>query len=241
MTSALQNLTAALKLLSDPTRLRLCGLLARGELAVQELMTVTGLQQSRISNHLALLKRAGLVRDRREGTWSFHLLVEPAEHTPLSPQLYAAVVEPWIEGPEGQRDQLALKRVLEHRREKSRQTHDRLAERWERGQEFVQRLAARRGVGPGNAARAGDCRPRLRHGFLSAQFAALGANVIAVDHSERMLATARKKSSLARWSFAEVSWMRCRLRMAPLTRRLPTSCFITCPISPPQPQRFIAS
>ncbi|MCY2956647.1 MAG: class I SAM-dependent methyltransferase [Planctomycetota bacterium] len=30
-------------------------------------------------------------------------------------------------------------------------------------------------------------------GFLSAQFAALGANVIAVDHSERMLATARKK------------------------------------------------
>ena len=64
--TALANLQSTLKLLSDPVRLRLCALLARAELAVQELVTITGLQQSRISNHLSLLKRQGLVRDRRE-------------------------------------------------------------------------------------------------------------------------------------------------------------------------------
>ena len=47
---------------------------AFSELAVQELVTITGLQQSRVSNHLSLLKRAGLVRDRREGSWSVPLV-----------------------------------------------------------------------------------------------------------------------------------------------------------------------
>ena len=65
MASAVASLQNTLKLLSDPTRLRLLGLLSRAELAVQELVSVTSLQQSRISNQLALLKRAGLVRDRR--------------------------------------------------------------------------------------------------------------------------------------------------------------------------------
>src|SRR5262245_16702831 len=105
---SLLTLTAALRLLSDPTSLRLCGLLACGELAVQELVSVTGLQQSRISNHLALLKRAGLVRDRREGTWSFHSLVEPSERGPVSPQLFQAVVQPWLDSAEGRADQQAL-------------------------------------------------------------------------------------------------------------------------------------
>lgn len=193
MATALQTLTSALKLLSDPTRLRLCGLLARGELAVQELVTITGLQQSRISNHLALLKRQGIVRDRREGTWSFHSLVEPAADAALSPQLYAAVVEPWIASPEGLRDQAALRTVLEHRREKSRQAHDRLAERWEMGQEFVH--GSLRAEVYAQAVPPGLCIADLGcgTGFLSTQFAAMGARVIAVDHSERMLAAARKK------------------------------------------------
>ena len=94
MASALATLTSALKLLSDPVRLRLCGLLAQNELAVQEMVAATGMQQSRISNHLTQLKRAGLVRDRREGTWSFHSLVEPSEQGPLTTQMYAAAPKP---------------------------------------------------------------------------------------------------------------------------------------------------
>ena len=54
------------KTLSDPTRVRLLSLLEREELAVQELMEVLGMAQSRVSRHLAILREAGLVRDRRD-------------------------------------------------------------------------------------------------------------------------------------------------------------------------------
>jgi ArsR family transcriptional regulator len=195
MATAVQHLTTALKLLSDPTRLRLCGLLAHGELAVQELVSITGLQQSRISNHLALLKRAGLVRDRREGTWSFHSLVEPDERGPLTPALFAAVVQPWQNGDEGRRDAAALAAVLEHRREKSRQVHDALAERWESGQTFaggtLRAEVLAQAWPPGLVVADLGCGT----GFLTTRLAAAGARVIAVDHSERMLAAARRKKT----------------------------------------------
>jgi SAM-dependent methyltransferase len=57
----------ALQLFGDPTRLRLAALLARHELTVTEITAVTGLGQSRVSTHLAKLKEAGVLRDRREG------------------------------------------------------------------------------------------------------------------------------------------------------------------------------
>lgn len=197
MTTALVSLTAALKLLSDPTRLRLCGLLARSELAVQELVAITSLQQSRVSNHLALLKRAGLVRDRREGTWSFHSLVEPQVGGPLPPQLWLAVIEPWQGSAEGQRDLQALAAVLERRRQRSREVHDRLAERFDAGLEFST-----------GSLRAEILAAALPHqftaadlgcgtGFLSEQLATHCARVIAVDHSERMIAAARRKQTQA--------------------------------------------
>ena len=88
VTTTLDSLQSTLKLLSDPLRLRLCAILGRAELAVQEMVAITGLQQSRVSNHLSLLKRAGVVRDRREGSWSFHSLVEPSDDGPLSPSLF---------------------------------------------------------------------------------------------------------------------------------------------------------
>ena len=53
--------------LADPTRLRILLALKENELSVAELQEVLGVGQSRISNHLSLLKGAGLVRDRREG------------------------------------------------------------------------------------------------------------------------------------------------------------------------------
>ena len=59
--------TQLYRLLGDPSRLRLLALLSRHELSVAELTEVTGLAQSRVSTHLARLKRAGLVRDQRQG------------------------------------------------------------------------------------------------------------------------------------------------------------------------------
>lgn len=197
MAGALSTLPSTLKLLSDPTRLRLCALLARHELAVQEIVAVTGLQQSRVSNHLSLLKRAGVVRDRREGSWSFHSLVEPAADRPLSPELYAATVLPWLESDEGAPDGKALAAVLEQRRRKSREMHDLLAERWQGTQEFTAGTLRAEVL-----AMAWPCGTRVVDlgcgtGFLADWLAGRSATVIGVDHSERMLTEARRNASHA--------------------------------------------
>ena len=61
-----------LRLLSDPTRMRLLALLDCEELTVAELSSVLGLAQPRVSTHLAKLKDAGLVRDRRAGVSAYY-------------------------------------------------------------------------------------------------------------------------------------------------------------------------
>jgi ArsR family transcriptional regulator len=63
--------SALLRLLSDPTRVRLLALLEREELTVAELSSVLRLAQPRVSTHLAKLKEADLVRDRRAGVSSY--------------------------------------------------------------------------------------------------------------------------------------------------------------------------
>lgn len=63
-----------LKLLADPTRLRLLSLLHREELSVAELQDILGMAQSRISSQLALLRQTGLVSDRRDGKKAFYSL-----------------------------------------------------------------------------------------------------------------------------------------------------------------------
>jgi DNA-binding transcriptional ArsR family regulator len=63
-----------LKILSDPTRLRLIALVMREELSVAELQEILGMGQSRISSQLALLRQASLVADRRDGKKAFYSL-----------------------------------------------------------------------------------------------------------------------------------------------------------------------
>jgi ArsR family transcriptional regulator len=64
--------TSLLRLLSDPTRVRLLALLEREELTVAELSAVLRLAQPRVSTHLAKLKEADLVRDRRAGVSAYY-------------------------------------------------------------------------------------------------------------------------------------------------------------------------
>lgn len=63
-----------LKLLSDPTRLRVLALLVHEELSVAELQEILDMAQSRISSQLALLRQAELVTDRREGKKAYYSL-----------------------------------------------------------------------------------------------------------------------------------------------------------------------
>ncbi len=64
--------STCLKVLADPTRVRLLALLEREELTVAELASVTRLAQPRVSTHLAKLKEADLVRDRRAGVSAYY-------------------------------------------------------------------------------------------------------------------------------------------------------------------------
>ena len=62
------------RLLADPSRLRLLLLLEVQALSIAELIEVTGLAQSRVSTHLARLRRAGLVEDQRTGGAALYAL-----------------------------------------------------------------------------------------------------------------------------------------------------------------------
>lgn len=68
-------------LMSDETRLRCLVLLQReGELCVCELTHALGESQPKISRHLAMLRDAGVVSDRRQGQWVYYRISEVLEY-----------------------------------------------------------------------------------------------------------------------------------------------------------------
>src|SRR5580693_6281699 len=72
------------KTLGDPTRRAIFERLARdGELTVRALTGPAGVSQPAVSKHLGVLKRAGLVRDRRDGRET-HYSAEPRGLAPLA-------------------------------------------------------------------------------------------------------------------------------------------------------------
>jgi DNA-binding transcriptional ArsR family regulator/protein-L-isoaspartate O-methyltransferase len=79
----LEAWSARLKVLADATRVRLLALLEHEELTVAELSSITRLAQPRVSTHLARLKEAGLVRDRRAGVSAYYrfdeAVLDPAQ------------------------------------------------------------------------------------------------------------------------------------------------------------------
>jgi DNA-binding transcriptional ArsR family regulator len=62
--------------LADPKRLCVLESLAAGELSVSELSTRVGCQVPNMSQHLAVLRSAGLVATRREGSTVFYRLAD---------------------------------------------------------------------------------------------------------------------------------------------------------------------
>lgn len=101
------------KSLSDETRLRILALLYSGELCVCDLMAILDLPQSTVSRHLAALRHAGLVDDRRHGVWIYYSLVSPS--TPLEVDLLTLLEQRLSEQPQAQNDRAAL---LQRQREK---------------------------------------------------------------------------------------------------------------------------
>ncbi len=189
MSGSLQKL---FKTLADPTRVRLLALLEHEELAVQELMGVLGMAQSRVSRHLGILRDAGLVRDRREGTYVLYRFVPP--EAPAWRQTWALVKEEWARDATAQRDGAALAHVMEARAAASRAFFDAVGPEWDAlrkifHDETLRARAIARLVPPELAA----ADVGTGTGVLALELARLGLRVVAVDHSPRMLEAAREK------------------------------------------------
>ena len=187
-----EELQRVFKTLSDPTRVRILGVLEREELAVQELMDVLGMAQSRVSRHLAILREAGLIRDRREGTYVFYRFALPREG--VWGESWELVARNLRKDPTADRDLAALGRVMEARAARSRSFFDAVGTEWDAlrkvfNDEALRARALARLLGPNLVV--ADIGTGT--GILASELARLGLRVIAVDHSSRMLEAARTK------------------------------------------------
>jgi ArsR family transcriptional regulator len=74
-------LSRLFRALGDETRLRVVALLSHGELCVCHLERALGLTQPNASRQLAILKAAGVLESRREGTWVYYAIAEQEHET----------------------------------------------------------------------------------------------------------------------------------------------------------------
>ena len=117
----MSSILESLRLLSEPTRLRLLLLLDQEELTVAELQEILSMKQSRISTQLGLLKNAGMVQARRSGKNSIHGLGA------ANPRLRELLRDSAPEVPEAAADRRALDLVLRKRSDQARVYFDQLA------------------------------------------------------------------------------------------------------------------
>jgi ubiquinone/menaquinone biosynthesis C-methylase UbiE/biotin operon repressor len=113
--------------LADSTRLRLLLLLDEEELSVAELQEILGMGQSRISTHLAQLKRAGVIADRRAGKNVYYAATKTSSRNGTRGRVQEIVRALARDIPETSRDRTALKLSLRKRQDKAREYFDELA------------------------------------------------------------------------------------------------------------------
>lgn len=116
MTSILKSL----KLLSDPTRIRILLLLAEESLNVAELQEILGMGQSRISTQLLQLRQEGLVTSSRSGKNNVYAISTPDSLLEVAQQAATEI-------PEVTADLKTLKHILRKRRDTTRAYFDELA------------------------------------------------------------------------------------------------------------------
>ena len=124
----MKSILKSLKLLSDPTRLRILMLSDNESLSVAEFQEILGMGQSRISTHLSQLKAEGLVSDERSGKNNIYTCTTSAE---LMDVARAAASEV----PELAADRAALRHLLRKRKDTARAYFDELAGRF--GKDYV--------------------------------------------------------------------------------------------------------
>jgi ArsR family transcriptional regulator len=186
--ATLQNTLDLLHVLGDETRVRLLALLEREELTVAELTNILELSQSRVSTHLAHLKQAGLVTDRRAGVASFYSIRGLTQPASGLWQLLKNDAKDPILGRDSQR----LEQLLRGRRGATKwpdtvagemERHYSPGRTWEttaRGLTNLLRLGDTLDIGSGD-------------GAISQLVVAQARSLTCLDHSERMVEAARQR------------------------------------------------
>lgn len=72
------------KTLGHPARIRILEVLRDGELPVSEIIPLVGLEASHLSQQLAILRRANVVRSRRDGSSVLYTVTDPRIHQLLA-------------------------------------------------------------------------------------------------------------------------------------------------------------
>ncbi|MCH7868454.1 MAG: metalloregulator ArsR/SmtB family transcription factor [Myxococcales bacterium] len=191
MPASADELQKVFKTLSDPTRIRILRLLENEQLVVQELMEVLGMAQSRVSRHLAILREAGLVSDRRDRTFVSYRMSPPTD--PWWRDAWKLVRENLKGDSTAERDDAAMARVVAARGETSRGFFDIVGPEWDAlrkvfNDDLVRAHAINRLIDPNQ--KVADIGTGT--GILAIELARQGIQVIGIDGSNRMLDAARK-------------------------------------------------
>ncbi|HOX24975.1 MAG TPA: metalloregulator ArsR/SmtB family transcription factor [Candidatus Krumholzibacteria bacterium] len=205
----------AFQAISDPTRLRLLRLLEREELNVQELVAILELRQPSVSRHLAVLRDAGWIDQRREGTWSWYRAV-PADRFAGGRALQIAVAEAADRVPGAAADDRRVAAVVADREARSRELFAGAADHWDRIRGQYEHVDLQTGV------LAALVPPDRRvidvgtgSGALLPILASAAAAVVAVDHSAVLLGRARRRCRDA--GCANVTFQRADVRALPFS------------------------
>jgi len=122
------NIAQILRLLGDETRLRILILVSRTALNVSELTKILGMAQSGISRHLSHLKKMNLLRESKEGIWTYYQLVEKDSIEKDFHLLWDYLLKQLSSMKDSNNDQFRLQEVLNQRKFDFNTLNERLIE-----------------------------------------------------------------------------------------------------------------
>lgn len=206
----MKDLSAFCRLLGDDVRLRLIRLLGKEQLNVKELTAILGIAQSGVSRHLGLLRKSGLVEERREGGFAYYSLRPDGagQALPMWEALEASLPKA-DDDPDLQADDARLLEVLRLRKEDFH-AHGSSAGQLVPGRSWAAWSRALGHLLPPLVVADAGC----GEGYLSLEAARWARQVIAIDSSRDVLKRARQ---LARKrGVTNIVWKEGRIEALPL-------------------------
>lgn len=194
------ELTEAFRALGDPTRLRILRLMAETALNVSEVVSLVGVAQSSVSHHLTKLKGLGLIREERQGGFTYYSLAitETAQLWPL--------IRLAKDAPDEHGDLARLTELLRHRED----VHTLNEKLLEPGQSWRLWASALSSLLPPLDVVDFGCGT----GVLTVELARWARQVIAIDRSDSALSNA--KAEAARLGLSNIRFLLADLHELPL-------------------------